>query len=121
MLELQYLNKEKHIMKLILSTIAVAICLLISGHALGSSNQATIQSPAPAAVDASQAADNTIFQGIVKKLNEGTALFTEMNVYPLTGGDFQMIVGKEVNIIGKIVKDGNVDKISVARVQYAKN
>lgn len=121
MLELQYFNKEKNIMKRILSTIALAICLLIPGHAFGVSNQATIQSPTTAAADASQATDNTIFQGIVKKLDEGTALFTEKDVYPLIGGDFQMIVGKEVNIIGKLVKDGDVDKISVTRVQFAKN
>ncbi len=108
-------------MKKILSTIAFAIFLLITGYAFGISNQETTQSPVSSAINVSHVADNAIFQGIVKKLDKGTALFTEKNVYPLIGGDFQMIVGKEVNIIGKIVRDGGVDKISVARVQFAKN
>lgn len=107
-------------MQKILSITIFAICLLIATHAFGVSSAAK-SNPAPTAVGASQAAENMIFQGIIKQLDEGTALFTEKQVYPLIGGNFETIVGKEVNIIGKIVKDGDVEKISVARVQFAKN
>lgn len=108
-------------MKKTLSIIIFAICLVISGHAFGDSPPAKIKSPAPASADASQAATNMVFLGIVKKLDEGTALFTDKDVYPLVGGDFDMIVGKHVNIIGRIIKEGDVEKINVFRVQFAKN
>lgn len=107
-------------MKKALSITIFAICLTISTHAFGLSNPAK-SDPAPIAVDATQATENMFFQGIIKRLDEGTALFTEKRVYPLIGGNFETIVGKEVNIIGKIVKDGDVEKISVGRVQFAKN
>ncbi|MCP4342342.1 MAG: hypothetical protein GY799_26565 [Desulfobulbaceae bacterium] len=107
-------------MKKTLSITLFATCLVISTHAFGASSPAK-SNPAPTAVDASQAAENMVFQGIIKQLDVGTALFTEKQVYPLIGGNFETIVGKEVNIIGKIVKDGDVEKISVARIQFAKN
>ena len=107
-------------MKKTLSITIFAIYLMLTTHAFGVSNLAK-SNPAPTAVDASQAAENMVFQGIIKQLDEGTALFTEKQVYPLIGGNFETIVGKEVNIIGKIVKDGDVEKISVGRVQFAKN
>lgn len=62
-----------------------------------------------------------IFQGIVKKLDGGTALFTKETIYPLTGGDFQTIVGKEVFIVGTIVTVGDLKKIQVKRIQFDKN
>ena len=31
-----------------------------------------------------------------------------------------MIVGKKVNIIGKMIKEGNTEKIAVSRVQFDK-
>lgn len=107
-------------MKKTLSITIFTIYLTISTHTFALSNPAK-SNPAPIAVDAAQVAENMLFQGIIKQLDEGTALFTEKQVYPLIGGSFETIVGKEVNIIGKIVKDGDVEKISVTRVQFVKN
>ena len=45
------------------------------------------------------------------------ALYTEREVYPLIGGEFDIINGKEVNIIGKIVEEGNIKKLAVNRIQ----
>ena len=49
---------------------------------------------------------------------DGTVLRTEKAVYPLLGGDFAMIIGEEVNVIGKMVRENNIGKIIVARVQF---
>jgi hypothetical protein len=107
-------------MKKTLSIVIFAFCLVISGHDSAVSAPAKIKSPAPTDVDSSQATDNKVFRGIVKKLDKGTALFTDKEIYPLVGGDFETIVGKEVNIIGKIVKEGDVEKLRVTLVQFDK-
>lgn len=107
-------------MKRTLSIVISAICLVISGPASGVSAQTMIKSPAPSDVDSSQATENRVFRGIVKKLDEGTALFTDKEIYPLVGGDFETIVGKEVNIIGKIVREGDIEKLQVTLVQFNK-
>lgn len=108
-------------MKKTLSIAIFAICLAFSNLAFGVSTPSEIKSPAPAAADSSQAEENLVFRGIIKNLDEGTALFTDKEIYPLVGGNFETIVGKEVNIIGKVIKDGDVEKIIVARIQFAKN
>ena len=101
-----------------LSIVIFALCLAISSHAFGVSTMAKINSPVTTTVDTSQTADNMVFRGIVKKLDGDTALFTENDIYRLVGGNFETIVGKEVNIIGKIVKEGDVKKNSVSLVQF---
>ena len=107
-------------MKRTLSIVFFAICLVIIVHDSGVSAQSKSKLPAPDDVNLSQTTDNKVFRGIVKKLDEGTALFTDKEIYPLVGGDFETIVGKEVNIIGKIVKEGNVEKLRVSLVQFDK-
>ncbi len=63
--------------------------------------------------------NNLVFTGVVKKIPDGTALVTNTATYLLTGGNFETIVGKEVNIIGKVIKVGPIEKIQVARAQIA--
>ncbi len=63
--------------------------------------------------------NNLVFTGVVKKIPDGTALVTNTATYLLTGGNFEAIVGKEVNIIGKVIKVGPIEKIQVARAQIA--
>lgn len=60
-----------------------------------------------------------IFTGVVKRIPNGTALVTNSATYLLDGGNFEGIVGKEVNIIGRVVKEGSIEKIIVARAQLA--
>ena len=63
--------------------------------------------------------NNLVFTGTVTELPGGTALVTSNATYRLLGGNFQGIVGKEVNIIGRVIEDGAVKKIKVARAQLA--
>ncbi len=63
--------------------------------------------------------NNLVFTGTVKKIPTGTALVTPNATYHLAGGNFEGIVGKVVNIIGTVVKEGTVEKIQVARAQLA--
>jgi len=63
--------------------------------------------------------NNLVFTGTVKKIPNGTALITKKATYLLSGGNFDSIVGKEVNIIGKVVQEGSIEKIEVARAQLA--
>lgn len=107
-------------MKKILSIVVFLVCFAFAGYAFGSYAASAVQLPSPATINSPKESKTLVFRGVVKKLDDGTALFTEKEVYPLLGGDFDMIVGKEVNIIGKVIKEGNVEKIIVARVQFKK-
>jgi len=105
-------------MKHILAIAIIAGILTVCTNSLAVSTPPTISTKDSIARLAENQIDNLVFKGVVKKLDTGTALYTEKAVYPLMGGDFDMIVGKNVHIIGRIVKDGKVEKISVARVQF---
>lgn len=107
-------------MKRTVSIAVFATCLAISGYALATSTSQE-KNGISTTIESSQMTENSVFRGIIKKLDKGTALFTEKEVYPLIGGDFETIIGKEVNIVGKIMKEGDIEKIAVARVQFAKN
>jgi hypothetical protein len=105
-------------MKRVLTIAIVAGFLIVCTNSLAVSTPSTTSTKDSVATLAENQIDNLVFKGVVKKLDTGTALYTEKAIYPLMGGDFDMIVGKSVHIIGRIVKDGNVEKISVARVQF---
>ena len=104
----------KHILAIVIVTGILTICT----NSLAVSTPPTASTKNSVAALAENQIDSLVFKGVVKKLDTGTALYTEEAVYPLMGGDFDMIVGKNVHIIGRIVKDGKVEKISVARVQF---
>ena len=105
-------------MKILLSAIIFAICLASADYAPGIATPDSGKPPLPAIIYSPKNTDTLIFRGIIQRLDNGTALITDKAIYPLLGGDFEMIVGKEVNIIGTMVKEGYVDKIIVARVQF---
>ena len=112
--------KEKHTMNKTITLTVLSLFLAINSSALAVS---TKQSPitSKAKIESTQDKKSLVFKGVVKRHDEGTALFTENGVYPLKGGDFSMIIGETVNIIGELVNDGKNDSIAVARVQYLKN
>ncbi len=76
--------------------------------------------PLPAIISSPKNSETLIFRGMIQKIGDATdtALYTSKAVYPLLGGDFTMIIGEEVNIIGKMVKEDNMEKIIVARIQF---
>lgn len=105
-------------MKIVVSAIIIALCLASADLAIGTAYPQRESPPVPALIYSPKKTDILIFRGIIKYHDMGTALATDRAVYPLIGGDFAMIVGKEVNIIGKMVKENDVEKIVVARVQF---
>lgn len=107
-------------MKNLVRPITIAACLALSGYAYGVSNSSEPPQIDPVKIGAKSKKETQIFHGIAKRQGDGMALYTEKGVYPLIGGEFDMIDGKEVNIIGKIVEEGNVKKLAVNRIQLNK-
>jgi hypothetical protein len=98
--------------------LVVLFCMMPSNvHALASPGK--LKSPSPALIYSPKNADILIFQGVVEKEGDnGTALRTATTVYPLLGGDFAMIIGEHVKVIGSVVREEEKAKIVVARVQF---
>lgn len=98
--------------------LVVLFCVMPSNvHALAS--PVKFRSPGQALIYSPQNADILIFQGIVEKTGStGTALRTATTLYPLLGGDFAMIVGEHVKVIGTVVHEEEGAKIVVSRVQF---
>lgn len=106
-------------MKNLLKPLTIVACLAISGYAYAVSDSTNSTKVDPVKIEAAQQ-EPQMFHGIVKRLDDGMALYTEKEVYPLIGGEFDMINGKEVNIIGKVVEEGSVKKLAVNRIQLNK-
>lgn len=106
-------------MKTLITAIIIAGCVAVSSYAFGITQKTTEATQTPP-ITSLQVAKTSEFNGVIKKLDNGTALFTETEIYPLLGGNFETIIGKKVLVVGKIVNENNVKKISVARVQFAK-
>ncbi len=103
-----------------LSTIIFSICLAMPCSTLALTLPEASKPPVPALIYSPKNTEILIFHGTVQLREDGygTVLLTEQSVYPLLGGDFAMIIGEEVNIIGKMVREDNIEKIVVARVQF---
>lgn len=107
-------------MKKLVKSLTIVIYLAMSGISFAVSNSTEPPQGDPAKIVVTAKQDTQVFHGIVKKLNDGMALYTEKEVYPLIGGEFDIINGKEVNIIGKIVEEGSIKKLAVNRIQLNK-
>jgi hypothetical protein len=107
-------------MNKVLLAIICAFCLAIPCKVLSITIPENTKPVAPALIYSPKNTETLIFRGTVQKTGDGggTVLQTEKAAYPLLGGDFAMIIGEQVNIIGKMVKEDNIDKIVVARVQF---
>lgn len=106
-------------MKKILSVCILAVCVAISANCFASA-PATPQAAEQKGKEMADQMKQMVYTGVVKKHEDGTALITKDKTYPLEGGDFAMIVGKEVDIVGKIVKEGDVEKLVVSKLQVLK-
>ena len=105
-------------MKIFVSAVFFALLLASAEIAIGIAYPYNGKPPFPTLIYSPKRADVLIFRGTITQLDEGTALVTDRAVYPLIGGDFEMIIGNEVNIIGKMIRVGDVEKILVARIQF---
>lgn len=103
-----------------LPAIVFTLCLALPGNCYALAIPETSKPPVPALIYSPKNTEILIFHGTVQQTEDGdgTVLRTEKAVYPLLGGDFAMIIGEEVNIIGKMVREDNIEKIIVARVQF---
>lgn len=106
-------------MKKIVKITVVALCIGFGSSAFASS-PATPEAAAKQGQEMTEQVKEMVYKGIVKKHEDGTALITKDKTYPLEGGDFAMIIGKEVNVVGKVVKDGDVEKLVVTKLQMDK-
>ena len=107
-------------MKKLIPATACAVIMICWGLSYATAPPADSTQMSSAAAESKLLTKHLIFHGTIEKIEEGTALNTERGIYPLLGGDFDMIVGKKVNIIGKMIKEGNTEKIAVSRVQFDK-
>ena len=105
-------------MKIMFSAAVFALCLIVAKTAIGIGTPLPKKHPIPVLIYTQRDAGTIVLRGTVKPFAQSTALFTDNAIYPLIGGDFDMIVGKEVNIIGEIVLEDDIRKIDVARVQF---
>jgi hypothetical protein len=107
-------------MSKVILAIIFTFCMATPCNVLAITIPETTKPAVPATIYSPKNTETLIFRGIVQKTNngDGTVLQTEKAAYPLLGGDFAMIVGEAVNIIGKMVREDNVEKIVVARVQF---
>ena len=105
-------------MKIMFSAAVFALCLITADTAIGIATPPMKKHPVPVLVYSHKDSDTIVLRGTVKPFAQSTALFTDDAIYPLIGGDFEMIVGKEVNIIGEMVLENDIRKIHVARVQF---
>lgn len=97
-------------MKNIIITCVVSICLGLSASVF-----AAVTPTKPAKPGAEQV--QVLYKGIIKKHEHGTALITADKTYPLVGGNFAKMIGKEVSIVGKVAKEGEVEKLVVAKLE----
>ncbi len=89
-----------------------------SAMAVNASGKSEAPSP-PTPVKLGSDVNSLVFTGTVKKIDDQAVLVTSKTTYLLTGGNFDGIVGMKVNIIGKIIQEGAIEKILVARAQLA--
>jgi len=101
-----------------LCSVLFLLTLLTPVAALALARPEAVRLPSPALIYSPKNTDILIFQGTIEKCRGGTALRTESALYPLLGGDFAMIVGEQVKIIGKVVQEEQAAKIVVARIQF---
>lgn len=102
--------------------LALMLVLVLTSRAMATTalNKQPYTERSTTPVELSGDVNRLVFTGTVKKIPDGTALVTSTATYLLAGGNFEMIVGKEVNVIGRVVKDGSLETIQVARTQITR-
>lgn len=65
--------------------------------------------------------NSLVFTGTVTQIENGLALVTRKATYLLSGDGLEEVIGKQVNIIGKLEKKDATETIIVIRYQLAKD
>ena len=92
------------------------LLIAVNGYAVSTATPQPLEKNSATPVELGAEVNNLVFTGTVKKIPDGTALVTATTTYLLTGGNFDAIVGKEVNIIGKVIKEGSIELDAVVQL-----
>ncbi|MFN2354937.1 MAG: hypothetical protein ABR512_10490 [Desulfopila sp.] len=110
----------KHIkMHIPSSSLIVFICLLMTTPFIAAAQETppTVRDAAVTPVKHGADVNRLVFTGTIRKAAAGTALLTGSGTYLLQGVNLEEIVGSRVNIIGTIIRRGDVKTIEVVRAQ----
>jgi len=107
--------------KTLMLILASSIIFLAASAMAESGTSAPAAPSPPTPVKLGADVNSLVFTGTIKKISGQAVLVTSQATYLLTGGNFDGIVGMKVNIIGKIIQEGAIEKIMVARAQLASN
>lgn len=111
---------EKTMSKWTLVPILFLLSLAFSTNGLALSPTSNpVPEPSAPPVEFGANINSLVITGTVRKIPGGTALVTPNGTYLLAGGNFDGIVGRQVNILGTIIKEGSVEILRVARAQLA--
>lgn len=77
----------------------------------------SVQHAAVAPMEYGADVNSVVFTGTTRKAAAGTALLTRNGTYILQGENLEEIVGSRVNIIGTIIRRGDLKTIEVVRAQ----
>ncbi len=102
-------------MKKILSICILAASVAISTNCFASA-PASSQAVEQQGKEMTEQVKQMVYTGVVKELEGGTALITKDKTYQLEGGNFAEIVGKQVDVFGKVVKVGETEKLVVSKL-----
>lgn len=109
----------KRVKTLPIAILVMTLGFTTTGFAISSASSEDITISPLTPVKLETDVNNLVFTGTVKRIPNGTVLITKKATYLLSGGNFDSVIGKEVNIIGKVVKEGSIEKILVAKAQLA--
>ena len=118
----QFLSRKEHKMKTAKYILFFALFVMLGQssfvYAVAAQKASLPEAAAPSAKLESYV-NNLVFTGKVKQIPGATVLVTTSNTYLLSGGDFSGIVDRKVNVIGKVVSEGSIEKLIVSQIQLA--
>lgn len=106
-------------MKKIIS-IAIVVSMMAFSSSLYASSPAPKETVEKTVETAAQQAKKMMYKGVVKQTESGMELVTPDSSYLLDGGDFTGLSGKKVIVVGKLIKEGDIEKLMVDNLQIDK-
>lgn len=95
------------------------ICLLLTAPSMAAAEKTPhgVQHAAVAPVKHAADVNRLVFTGTLRKAAKGVALLTRNGAYLLQGENLEEKIGRRVNIIGTIIRRGDIQEIEVVRTQ----